>query len=126
MKKFNIFNKKKFTDKRGIIADIFYDTKINHVALIETKKNMIRGNHFHKKTIQYTYVVSGKIKYSSKIKNRLKNVILSKGDVIKSSINEIHAYKATSPVCVMIIFSQGLRGGKDYEKDTFRVAPILK
>ena len=41
MKKFNIFNKKKFTDKRGIIADIFYDTKINHVALIETKKNMI-------------------------------------------------------------------------------------
>ena len=87
---------------------------------------MIRGNHFHKKTIQYTYVVSGKIKYSSKIKNRLKNVILSKGDVIKSSINEIHAYKATSPVCVMIIFSQGLRGGKDYEKDTFRVPPILK
>ena len=59
MKKFNIFNKKKFTDKRGIIADIFYDTKINHVSLIETKKNMIRGNHFHTKKIERFSVIKG-------------------------------------------------------------------
>tara|TARA_B110000503_G_C7110596_1_gene397906 strand:- start:277 stop:663 length:387 start_codon:yes stop_codon:yes gene_type:complete len=126
IKKLNIFSKKIFKDRRGIIADIFYNTKINHVALIETKKNMVRGNHFHKKTTQYTYVVSGKIKYSSKRNNRLKKTTLTKGDVVKSSINEIHAYKGLSPISVMIIFSYGLRGGKDYEKDTFRVSPILK
>ena len=126
IKKLNIFNKKIFKDRRGVIADIFYNTKINHVALIETKRNMVRGNHFHKKTTQYTYVVSGKIKYSSKKNNKLKKITLKKGDVVKSSINEIHAYKGLTPVSVMIIFSYGLRGGKDYEKDTFRVSPILK
>ena len=57
----NIFNKKYFTDNRGFIVDILYNTNINHVALIKSKKKSIRGNHYHKKTIQYTYVLDGKI-----------------------------------------------------------------
>ena len=44
----NIFKKKIYKDKRGLIADVIYNTKINHIAYITTKKNGIRGNHYHK------------------------------------------------------------------------------
>jgi dTDP-4-dehydrorhamnose 3,5-epimerase-like enzyme len=53
----NIFDREYFVDKRGFIVDILYNTKINHVALIKSNKKSIRGNHFHKKTIQYKYVL---------------------------------------------------------------------
>jgi len=38
--------------------------------------------------------------------------------------NEIHAYKFLKNTS-MIVFSKGLRGGKDYEKDTFRIKDKL-
>ena len=39
-----------FKDKRGSISDIFYNENIQHVAIIKSKPNVLRGNHFHKKT----------------------------------------------------------------------------
>ena len=34
----NILQKKIFKDKRGLIADVIYNTNINHIAYITTKK----------------------------------------------------------------------------------------
>ena len=123
----NILKKNFFKDKRGLIADIIYNKNINHIAYIVTKKNGIRGNHYHKKTIQYTFVVEGKIKYFFK-KNKSKKIsqqILKKGDIIKSKFNEIHAFKTLSKKSIMLALTTGIRGGKDFEKDTFRVDPII-
>ena len=39
---------------------------------------------------------------------------------------EIHAFKFLAKKNTLLIFSSGLRGGKDYEKDTFRVESIVK
>ena len=39
-------------DKRGLITDLLEKQNINAITLITQKKNTIRGNHFHKKTIQ--------------------------------------------------------------------------
>tara|TARA_B110000008_G_C16809519_1_gene500170 strand:- start:295 stop:681 length:387 start_codon:yes stop_codon:yes gene_type:complete len=125
MKK-NILEKKIFKDKRGLIADIIYNTKINHIAYITTNKNCIRGNHYHKKTIQYTFVIEGRIKYyfKNKTAKKVSQLILTKGDLIKSKFNEIHAFKTLSKKSIMLALTAGVRGGKDYEKDTFRVNPI--
>ena len=35
--------------------------KINSITLISQKRGKIRGNHFHKKTIQWNYILSGKV-----------------------------------------------------------------
>jgi len=123
----NIFKKKIFRDKRGLIADVIYNNKINHVAYITTIRNGIRGNHYHKKTTQYTFVLDGRIRYYFKKKSekKISQVILKKGDLVKSKFNEIHAFKTLSKKSVMLALSQGLRGGKDYEKDTFRVKSII-
>ena len=122
----NIFDKEYFVDKRGFIVDILYNTKINHVALIKSNKKSIRGNHFHKKTIQYTYVLDGKLYYFKKKGRSYQKTILKKGDLIKTVPLEIHAFKFLAERNTLLIFSSGLRGGKDYEKDTFRVESIVK
>ena len=123
----NIFKKKIFKDKRGLIADVIYNTKINHIAYITTKKNCIRGNHYHKRTVQYTFVLDGRIRYYYKKKSvkKVSNLILKKGDLVKSKFNEIHAFKTLSNKSVMLALTVGIRGGKDYEKDTFRVNSII-
>ena len=50
-------------DKRGSIIDIFYKQKINHVAIIDSKPNTLRGNHYHKKTIQHMLITQGSLEY---------------------------------------------------------------
>ena len=122
----NIFKGKVYKDQRGLITDVFYNKNINHVAYITTKKNGVRGNHYHKKTVQYTLVLEGKIRYFSKKRNlkKVKKRNLIRGDLIKSNPNEIHAFRTISDKSVMLALSSGLRGGIDYEKDTFRVTPI--
>lgn len=122
----NIFDREYFVDKRGFIVDILYNTKINHVALIKSNKKSIRGNHFHKKTIQYTYVLDGKLYYFKKKGRSYQKKILKKGDLIKTMPLEIHAFKFLAKRNTLLIFSSGLRGGKNYEKDTFRVESIVK
>ena len=46
------------------------------------------------------------------------------GDLVTSGPGEVHAMHFTGDSTIMV-FSQGLRGGKDYEADTFRV-PLIK
>ena len=51
-----------FQDGRGIIQDILINEPIEHITVITSIKDVTRGNHFHKKTIQWVYVHSGKLK----------------------------------------------------------------
>ena len=126
--KINIFKKKIFRDTRGIIADVIYKNQINHIGYISSKKNSIRGNHYHKKTSQYNFVLDGVINYYSKTKKqkKIKVTKLKKGDLILTKPNEIHAFKTISSKSIFMVFTVGIRGGKDYEKDTYRVESIVK
>ena len=116
------------SDSRGLICDIFYDVSINHVAMITSKKGSIRGNHFHKKTTQHILIIKGELEYwylNSKGKeHKSKFVILKEGDIVSTPPYEVHALRILKNN-KFIVFSQGLRGGKDYEKDTFRVDNII-
>ena len=53
-------------------------------------------------------------------------LILSKGDLVETSKNERHAIRAIKD-SEFLVFTQGPRGGKEYEKDTFRLSkPLIK
>ena len=115
-------------DDRGIIADLFYNENINHVAIINSKPNVIRGNHYHKKTTQHILITDGSLDYwykklNSKEKSQFIN--LRKGDIVSTPPNEIHALVIKNHFNQFIVFSSGLRGGKDYESDTYRVKSII-
>ena len=60
-----------YRDNRGIIKDLIIGKKINAISYITQKKNTVRGNHIHKKTTQWNYLVSGKMLVVTKKRNKL-------------------------------------------------------
>jgi dTDP-4-dehydrorhamnose 3,5-epimerase-like enzyme len=116
-----------YKDSRGVIMDLLEKKKINAITYITQNKGKVRGNHFHKKTIQWNYLMKGKIKIVAKEKNKkIKEMILLKGDLVVTSSNESHAIKAIM-YSEYLVFTQGPRGGKEYENDTFRLTkPLIK
>ena len=51
-----------FKDKRGGIIDIFVNSPKDHCTIVTFNKNAVRGNHFHKKSTQYSFILNGKLK----------------------------------------------------------------
>ena len=108
-------------DNRGLIIDLLEKKKKNSITFITQKKGKIRGNHYHKKTIQWNYLLKGKILLVAQKKNSpIKKIILNVGDIVVTEKNEKHAIKALKN-SEFLVFTQGPRGGKDYEKDTYRL-----
>jgi len=111
-------------DRRGKISDIFYDENINHVAIVESKPNVVRGNHYHKQTIQHTLVIRGSLEYWHKpvdTAEEAQKIYVEEGGMVSTPPNEIHALKMGPDGNQFIVFTTGPRGGSDYESDTFRV-----
>ena len=54
-----------------------------------------------------------------------KMVAAKVGDIISTPPNEIHALVIRRLGNQFIVFSEGTRGGKEYESDTFRVDCIV-
>lgn len=118
-------------DKRGYILDIFINDPKDHCTVVSFNEKAIRGNHFHKKSKQYSFILEGKLLMFSakvdkqgKITGNLKKKIVKKNDLISHKPFEAHAFKAITK-SIMLAFADGLRGGKNYEKDTFRLEEKL-
>jgi quercetin dioxygenase-like cupin family protein len=123
MKKINYKINQK--DKRGHIVDFLEKENINAVTFILSLKGSVRGNHFHKKTFQWNYILKGKLKLFYQRKNsKIKKIVLNKGDFFLISPNESHALKALTK-SEMLVFTKGPRGGKEYENDTYRLKKKL-
>jgi dTDP-4-dehydrorhamnose 3,5-epimerase-like enzyme len=116
------------SDERGQISDILYKTNIQHAAIIESARaGIIRGNHYHKETTQYIFVTKGALRYWYQPFDKsesIKSVVVQEYEMVSTPPYEVHALEILAPN-QFIVFSDGLRGGGDYESDTFRVKPIL-
>ena len=116
-----------FKDNRGTITDIFANSPKDHATIIFSKKGAIRGNHYHKKSVQYDFVVSGQLTVlSQKVgQKKIYKNILRPNDLMRHDPMEVHAIIADKD-SIFIAFVDGLRGGKNYEKDTFRIENLLE
>lgn len=115
-------------DSRGNISDIFYKHPVDHVAVVNSRKGVFRGDHYHKLTTQHMYMASGSLRYYYRKVNegndKVKNVVVKQGEMVTTPPYEVHALEILEKN-QFIVFSEGKRGGKDYESDTFRVKPTL-
>ncbi|MFH1653987.1 MAG: hypothetical protein ABIE74_08005 [Pseudomonadota bacterium] len=113
-------------DERGEIVDLIENEIINAVTLITFKKNAVRANHYHKKTTQWNYLVSGRIKFVTQLHGgAVEEHIMEVGELTCSVPNESHALLALEDSKVMV-FTKGPRAGKEYESDTYRLkTPLL-
>jgi quercetin dioxygenase-like cupin family protein len=110
-----------FGDDRGEIFDLIENESINAITRITIRKGAVRGNHYHKATWQWNYVVSGTMKLVTQMPNEEKQeIILRGGDLAVTEPRERHALVGVDD-CDVLVFTKGPRGGKEYESDTFRL-----
>jgi len=110
------------TDERGIISDILNE-KINHVGLITTEEEAIRGNHYHKLSTQYSYILSGKFEVLISPTNNpkdIKKIILNAGELITIPPKIIHRFKAIEKAVMIDMISES-REDEGFEKDVVRI-----
>lgn len=114
---------KKNLDKRGFFIEIFrtdqlnFRDKILQVSHSFTKKNILKGWHFHKKQTQWNYLLEGKIKVflidnrkKSKTYKKIKSFIIDSKknkSVYFFPANIGHAYIALSQKNHMIYGTSG-------------------
>jgi quercetin dioxygenase-like cupin family protein len=114
-----------FIDERGQITDIIENQPFDSLTILTTSKGAIRGNHFHKLTTQYAYILEGSFNYYSKSDDgAIKLEKASKGDMVISLPMEQHAFEAIED-SVMLAFCLGPRAGAQYETDTYRLETPL-
>tara|TARA_B110000003_G_C16505783_1_gene479214 strand:- start:57 stop:458 length:402 start_codon:yes stop_codon:yes gene_type:complete len=121
------------SDERGNITDIFSKEPKEHCTIVTFKKNAIRGNHFHKKSIQSAYVLDGDFKvFNLKVDensefdiNNIQEFEVSEGHYITHEKFEAHTYKCLSDTGKLLVFTTGIRGGENYEDDTIRLKTKL-
>ena len=118
--------KPEFVDKRGYISRILDQdkVKIRSVLIIESKKNSVRGNHYHKKDIHFVYCLSGKFKYSEKnvksSNSKIASVILKPRDLVFTKPMFWHQMEFMEKT-IFFAFTTETRKQSHYETDTVRL-----
>src|SRR3989339_628586 len=106
-----------FQDARGRIIDVLEKEVIEYITIITSKKGAVRGNHYHKKSIQYAYILSGKIKLVTQMPGKkIKKKIIKPGDLVINIPTERHTLVALED-SEFIVLTRGPRGGGNYEND---------
>jgi dTDP-4-dehydrorhamnose 3,5-epimerase-like enzyme len=116
---------KAFEDPRGSIADILEDETIEHVSILTTAAGSVRGNHLHRETYQWMYIVSGSLRYATQHGDApVQGDVVRAGDVLMTGPMEAHAIEALEDT-TMVVMTRGPRGGREYESDTYRLETPL-
>lgn len=114
-----------FEDERGRIIDVLEKEFIEYVTIISSKRGAIRGNHYHKKSVQYAYVLNGRLELVTQMpREKIKKAIIKTGDLVFTDKMERHALVALQD-SEFLVLTRGPRGGGDYEKDTYRLVKKL-
>jgi quercetin dioxygenase-like cupin family protein len=114
-----------FSDSRGTIRDLLVGEQFDSVTLIRSKVGAVRGNHYHAETVQWTYVVSGRLRVVTQVGDSPPvDGIVSDGELMVSPAGECHAWLALEDTEVLV-FTRGPRSGANYESDTVRLTERL-
>jgi len=106
-------------DERGKIQDLMVGDKFS-VTHITFKKGAVRGNHYHKKTVQHDIVIKGRLLCVSKKGSWGTRDFLVPGMSATHQPSVWHAYEAREDSEILSI-CYGTRIGEDYSKDTFKL-----
>lgn len=116
-----------FLDERGSIWDYLTGETIHHIGFLISKKNAIRGKHYHKEQKQYTLVTKGKMRIIVKnLKNddsEIEEFELGANDMIMFPAYCYHSIEALED-SECLVFTSKSRKGDNYEEDTFRIEDI--
>ena len=117
---------KTFEDERGVIQDVLQDGDFQHATIIRSVAGAVRGNHYHRETWQWLFVISGSIRYVVGLPaGTVEEGVLRANDLLLTEPNESHALE-TLEETLFLVLTRGPRGGDRYESDTFRLdVPLI-
>ncbi|MDP4181190.1 MAG: WxcM-like domain-containing protein [Bacillota bacterium] len=109
--RFELIKINPFEDKRGSLKKIAMksrmDIDIEEIYLLYSTHESVRGNHYHKETVEYFTVVSGTAKVALKdLENdNLQELNISSNDnfILKVPANIAHAFKNESEETLVIL-----------------------
>lgn len=114
-----------YKDARGVITDLHDGEPVNALTTVTCRTGAIRGNHYHKHTTQFTYVLTGRLRFLAQNEGGpVERRVVRAGDLITSLPRERHAFEALED-SVLLAFCHGPRAGRNYENDTYRLAEPL-
>ena len=119
--------KSAFADERGSIWDLLGNEQINHIGMLLSEKDSIRGKHYHKKQKQYTLVLNGKIRIVAKDLSKKDSEIESfELNEMEMALFPAFCYHSLEAIeySKCLIFTSNSREGNSYEEDTFRINDI--
>lgn len=122
-------------DERGTISDLLTEP-FDALTEIDTKAGAIRGNHYHRRTWQWTYVVSGTLRVITQsvdtcvdppeLVHGTRDVgLVRTRELIVSPPEEAHAWEALEDT-VVVVLTRGPRSGEGYESDVYRLGDDQK
>lgn len=119
---------KPYIDDRGLIQSLISldEPLIQSAVIIESKKDTIRANHYHKKDWHYCYLISGSIDYYYRdvdSKNAPEVVRINPGDIFYTPALLEHAMYFNED-SVFLTLGGDTRSQEDYEADLVRVKLI--
>ena len=114
-----------YKDARGIIQSLISlpTAKIRSAVWIESNKDSIRANHYHKTDWHYCYIVSGSIIYHHRPVNSDEKpikILINSGEIFYTPPMIEHAMEFPEDT-VFLTLSGGSRSEEDYETDLVRV-----
>jgi dTDP-4-dehydrorhamnose 3,5-epimerase-like enzyme len=83
-------------DPRGLMAQVENGREFKHLLVLESKKNSVRGNHYHEKKQEWFYLASGKCRFAfENVKTRERfEEVLSPGEKVFIPPHIAHAILA--------------------------------
>lgn len=109
-------------DERGVIQDLLIG-RIDAVTEIISKVGAVRGNHKHDHTVQWAYVVRGRLLVATKAQRTApRQFEAGQGELFCDKAGVWHAWKALED-SVVLVFTTGPRSGEGYENDVTRLDP---
>lgn len=112
-------------DDRGRIVDLVAGEPFDAVTYITHKKGAVRGDHYHRETLQIIYLIGGRLRIVSQMPGaEVRTEDAGPGDLIRTPPVERHAVIALED-SEYIVVTRGPRAGAHYESDTFRLSESL-
>ena len=111
-----------FEDERGKIFDLF-ENQVHHVGLITFSAGAVRAKHYHKQSIQYSYVLEGVVELIVCPKDepsKRETFEMPEGTAVSIQPGIVHAYRAKTSAAILDLTTLS-RADNGYEDDVVRV-----
>ena len=111
-----------FTDERGEIYDVLEEGDVEHIGMITFKEGVVRGNHYHLESTQYSLILDGKLKLTITDPDggNKEEHMLEPGSFSSIPPMKVHTYEALTDARMMDFVTLS-RNADGYEKDTVKL-----